>query len=162
METTPASLGRAYPYDDIEALVETTHVIKNEHKNWASFLAFLLVFLVWDTWDSLMSYVKQESGSGFAVHALCNVLLVGFTVPIIRQKGPEAFRNKRAIAVASVLSAVGSWDIMDLTVRSLIQPGHSANLLFYSTALFIVVIIVLSYERRNNYDIIGGHLISTS
>ena len=79
----------------------------------------------------------------------------------MRRMVPGYLQSKRAVSIASVLSAVGIWDLMDLTVRSLIEPGHSANLLFYFIALIVTIMIVLSYERRHDYDIIGGHLINS-
>jgi len=134
---------------------------REEHKKLASLLAFLLVFLVWDTWDSLMCYIKTEAGYGNIMHGLCNVFLLLVSIPIMRRVGPAYLHSKRIVSIASLLSAVGIWDIMDLAVRSLFEPGHSANLIFYATSLVIVLAVIISYENRHDYDIIGDHLINT-
>jgi hypothetical protein len=133
-----------------------------EHKNWASFLAFLLIFLGWATWEALMSFIKQETGYGDLIHGFCDSALIGCSIPIVQQIGPTYLREKRAVAVASVTSAVGVWDLLDLLVHSFIEPGYSATLFFYASAFVLVVLFVLYYERRHDYDIIGGHLINTS
>ena len=134
----------------------------DEHKNLASFLAFLLIFLGWATWEALMSFIKQETGYGNLIHGFCDSALIGCSIPIVQKLGPKYLREKRAVAVASVTSAVGVWDLLDLLVQSYIEPGYTATLLYYASAFVFVVLVVLYYERRHDYDIIGGHLINTS
>ena len=158
VELRPIPLENADPESPTSQTVPSPATRNADHKKWASFLAFLIVFLVWDFWDSFILFLKQDSEYGPLIHAISNLLLLALSLTLMQKKGPSFMRTKRVVSVASVLAAVGVWDILDLLIGSLVEPGHVANLVFYAVSLVIVSIAVLYYEKTNDYDIIGEHL----
>ena len=159
VELRPIPLDNADPESPTSNTTIPSPVVRNaDHKKWASFLAFLIVFLVWDFWDSFVLFLKQDSDHGSLIHAISNLTLLAVSLTLMQMKGPEFLRTKRVVSISSVLAAVGVWDILDLLIGSLVEPGHVSNLVFYAVSIVIVTIAVLYYEKANDYDIIGDHL----
>ena len=139
------------PIEDTPGGPNQTHSVN--HRILGTFLAFILVFLVWDTWDALLDYIIVGREHGKWVRPLANVFLVGGSAVFLKYAA-----SRRSSAIASMLLAVGAWDVLEFVVAQVVAPGHEAFLLFYSISLLIAICVIGFYERRYQYDIISNHL----
>ena len=116
------------------------------------------MFLGWDALDALITCTTLLLKGGKTVRALLNILLVLVTVPFVAERTP--WRSKRVTGIASLLAALGVWDLLETTIGLAVKDPFDV-LVFYGFGFALAIAIVWRYERTHNYDVISNHLINS-